>query len=108
MQDERTVRLARARSVKPRGRPKARLYDINELAEYLHVSRRTIYRMLDAKGLPYIRVGYVVRFNLPEVLAWLKAFTERGEQLTWQDDFPGMKRGIRRLVRPERNADPIA
>lgn len=99
MQDDRTVRLAKARSVKPRGRPRARLLSINELAEYLHVSRRTIYRMLDSKGLPHLRVGYVVRFDLPTVLTWLRDFTERGDRLEWQDDYENLRdRPLRRVV----------
>lgn len=102
MQDDRTERLAKARSVKPRGRPKARLCSINELAEYLNVSRRTIYRLLDSKGLPHLRVGYVLRFDLPEVLTWLRDFTDRGDRLLWVDDYPEMKRGARRAITPAR------
>lgn len=108
MQDDRTERLSRLKSARPRGRPKARLYDINELAEYLHVSRRTIYRMLDSKGLPHLRVGYVVRFDLPKVMGWLREFTESGDRLVWQDDYPELKRGQRRIVRTARNAAPVA
>lgn len=97
MHGDRTERLANLTKPRPRGRPKARLYDINELAAYLNVSRRTIYRLLDSKGLPHMRVGYVVRFDLAEVMRWLKLFTERGDQLTWQDDYSNLKKPIRQV-----------
>jgi hypothetical protein len=64
--------------------------------------------MLDSKGLPHLRVGYVVRFNLPEVLGWLKTFTENGDQLLWQDDYPALKRGPRRVMKPARKSETVA
>ena len=108
METGRTERLDRLRKAAPRGRPKARLYDINELAEYLHVSRRTIYRLLDSKSLPHIRVGYVIRFSLPDVMLWLKAFTESGDRLQWFDDYPELKRPARRVVKRSRDEAPVA
>lgn len=89
---ERLAKLAAKRAQKPRGRPKARLLSINEVAEYLHVSRQTIYRLIDSKELPHMRIGYVLRFDLPEVLAWARAFTASGDKLTWQDDMPQLNR----------------
>lgn len=82
--------------VKQRGRPKARLLSINEVAEYLHVSRQTIYRLIEHKALPHVRIGYVLRFDLPTVLAWAEAFTKTGDKLTWLDDFPELKERRRR------------
>lgn len=78
-------------TVKQRGRPRARLLSINEVAEYLHVSRQTIYRLIEHKKLPHVRIGYVLRFDLPTVLDWAKSFTESGDRLTWLDDFPELK-----------------
>lgn len=96
MDDDRLERLAKARKAQPRGRPKARLYDINELAAYLHVSRRTVYRLVD-RGLPVLRVGFVLRFELPVVMAWIQAFTAAGDQLHWTDEYPSIKGRIRRV-----------
>lgn len=96
MQDDRTERLAKARKTQPRGRPRARLCDLNEVAAYLHVSRRTIYRLID-RGLPTLRVGYVLRFDLAVVLAWIQDFTDRGDQLHWTDEYPSLKRRTRRV-----------
>ena len=42
-----------------------------ELAEYLHVTERTIENQ-EKKGLPSVRIGKSVRYDLSDVLAWLK------------------------------------
>lgn len=76
---------------RPRGRPKSRLSDLNEVARYLHVSRHTIYRLID-KGLPVLRVGWVLRFDLPEVLTWLQEQTAAGHRSHWTDEYPEMRR----------------
>lgn len=76
---------------RPRGRPKSRLCDLSEVAVYLHVSRATIYRLID-KGLPNLRVGWVIRFDLPEVLHWLEEYTAQGRRAHWTDDYPAIRR----------------
>lgn len=96
MQDDRTERRAKARKVQPRGRPRIRLCDLNEVAAYLHVSRTTIYRLLD-RGLPSFRVGYVLRFDMTDVMTWIQEFTEAGDRLHWSEDYEGIKRRIRRV-----------
>lgn len=75
-----------------RGRPRTRLSTIDEVAQYLHISRSTIYRLIDSKQLPHLRIGYVLRFDIPTVLRWAQDFTDRGDQLTWQDDATNLKR----------------
>lgn len=95
MESDRKARLAKLaaqRAQRPRGRPKARLSTLTEIAEYLNVSRHTIYRLMASKGFPYLRIGYVLRFDLPTVLQWAADFTSSGDKLTWADDYPGMNR----------------
>lgn len=75
-----------------RGRPKTRLSTIDELAEYLHIHRSTVYRLIDTKQLPHLRIGYTMRFDIPTVLRWAARFTDAGDQLTWADDTPGVNR----------------
>lgn len=58
---------------RPRGRPKTRLSTIDEIADYLYVSRSTIYRLIDSQQLPCLRVGHVLRFDLPAVLRWAQS-----------------------------------
>jgi excisionase family DNA binding protein len=75
-----------------RGRPKTRLSTIDELADYLHIHKSTVYRLIDTKQLPCLRVGFVLRFDIPTVLKWAQNFTDRGDQLTWADDITELKR----------------
>lgn len=96
MQDDRTERLAKLKKTQPRGRPRARLCDLREVAAYLHVSQRTVYRLLD-RGLPALRVGYVLRFDLAVVLAWVQDFTDSGDRLHWSDEYSNIKKPIRRV-----------
>ncbi len=91
MQDDQAKRQVKLERQRPRGRPKSRLCDLNEVARYLHVSRATIYRLLD-RGLPCLRVGWVLRFDLGEVLAWLRDFTSTGQRAHWTDEYAQLRR----------------
>lgn len=70
-----------------RGRPKRRLFTIYELAEYLSVSRGTVYTLMSS-GLPSYRVAAGstggIRFDLPRVLDWLEAQRERRRAEGWE------------------------
>jgi excisionase family DNA binding protein len=48
-----------------------KIITLEELCEILKVGRRTIDRQRE-KGLPCFKVGNQVRFDLEEVLNWLK------------------------------------
>ena len=50
---------------------KEKLLTIDELAKYLQLSRRTIFRMLKRGELPAFKVGKHVRFRWDEVDKWL-------------------------------------
>lgn len=47
------------------------LIDRKQLAEKLGVSPAFISKMMAQKGLPYIKLGRAVRFDLREVMAFL-------------------------------------
>ena len=47
------------------------LLSIKQLSEYLMVSEKTIYRMLDRKSLPAIRIGGQWRFRKKDIDGWL-------------------------------------
>ncbi|MBH3400069.1 helix-turn-helix domain-containing protein [Pseudomonas fluorescens] len=51
---------------------------IKEVAEYLKVNERTIYRLAASSGLPAFRVGNSWRFKRSELEAWIKA--QQGEK----------------------------
>jgi predicted DNA-binding transcriptional regulator AlpA len=65
----------RSRAPRPRSRPATRLVTVSKLAQHLQVSRNVIYLLMD-EGMPYPRVGDR-RFDLGEVLQWLRERTAR-------------------------------
>jgi len=48
-----------------------RLYDVQELAEYLSVSTQWIYERVQLKEIPHIKVGKHVRFKKSDIDHWL-------------------------------------
>ncbi len=52
---------------------------IRQLAEYLMVSEKTVYRMLDRHQLPAVRVGAQWRFRRQDIDAWLTDEVRRVE-----------------------------
>lgn len=55
-----------------------RLLTTDEVAAYLHVSRATIYRLVDSKRIPVIRIGGVLRFLRVQVDAWVEGLGTGG------------------------------
>ena len=45
------------------------MVDVDGIAAILNVSARTIYRLVDASGIPHMRVGKQLRFSVTDVLA---------------------------------------
>ena len=50
-----------------------RWLSVEEISEYLGVSKDTIYTWIDAKGLPAHRLGRLWKFKRDEVDAWIKS-----------------------------------
>ena len=48
------------------------LIDRTQLAEHLHCSTRQIDYLRNKVGLPYLRIGGMIRFEVPVVEAWLR------------------------------------
>ena len=48
---------------------------IKDVAEYLKVTERTIYRLAAAKKIPAFKVGGSWRFSRADIDAWIKAQT---------------------------------
>ena len=46
---------------------------IADVAAHLQVTKDSIYRWVDAKGLPAHRVGRLLRFRLSEIDEWVKS-----------------------------------
>ena len=47
-----------------------RLISVPELAEYLSVTRATVYNLIN-RGMPCVKVGRCTRFRLADVESWL-------------------------------------
>lgn len=85
---------AAARAARPKRQPvskaAAQLLTITELARYLSVSHSSLYRLIDS-GLPHLRIGSVLRFDLPVVMAWFADHTASGKRAHWTDDRPELQ-----------------
>ena len=52
--------------------PAVNLIDIDQLSEHIPLSVRTLQDMYRTKGMPCIRIGGRVLFNLTRVVKWLE------------------------------------
>ncbi len=50
------------------------LVDIPTLAGHLGVTERHIRRLVAERRIPFIKVGYLVRFDCDEILRWLEEY----------------------------------
>jgi nitrogen PTS system EIIA component len=79
------------RAVSPQGQ-QGDILTIRQLSEYLMVSEKTIYRMLDKGLLPAVRVGAQWRFRKRDVDAWLdeqvKKVEVEGQKAVLEDLAP--------------------
>lgn len=51
---------------------KSGILTIREVADYLKVTERTIYRLAAAKKIPAFKVGGSWRFSRPDIDAWIR------------------------------------
>lgn len=61
------------RSAASRLRP---LLSLDDVANFLGVSQKTVRRWMLSKRLPHVRLGRVVRFRQDELLRWIEARRE--------------------------------
>ena len=65
----------------------AQLITLEEVANYLRVTEKTIYRLLDKRGIPATRVGHQWRFDKAAIDTWLnQSSTEAGTSILIIDD----------------------
>jgi len=62
--------------------PKTDILMIKDVAEYLKVTERTIYRLAAAKKIPAFKVGGSWRFSRADIERWIAAQTEGTGGLT--------------------------
>ena len=53
-------------------KPKSEIWTITDIAEYLKVAERTLYRLVAAKKIPAFKVGGMWRFSKTEIDLWIK------------------------------------
>jgi excisionase family DNA binding protein len=58
--------------------PKTDILMIKEVAEYLKVTERTIYRLAAAKKIPAFKVGGSWRFSRGDIDIWISLQTREG------------------------------
>jgi len=56
-------------------KPKSDILTITEVAEYLKVAERTLYRLAAAKKVPAFKVGGTWRFPRADIDEWIKRQT---------------------------------
>jgi excisionase family DNA binding protein len=49
------------------------LMNINDLSEYIQTPISSIYGMVEAKEIPFIRIGRLIRFRFNEIESWLES-----------------------------------
>ena len=49
-----------------------KLLSITEMADFLGVKINTLYSWVHIRKIPHIKVGRLVRFDLPVIKVWLK------------------------------------
>ncbi|MFA6238059.1 MAG: helix-turn-helix domain-containing protein [Bacteriovorax sp.] len=50
-----------------------RWLSVDEVAQYLGISKETLYRWLEKKKIPAHRIGKLWKFQLSEVESWIKS-----------------------------------
>lgn len=49
------------------------LLTMQELADYMQVTTRTVQNLIKYKGLPFLKIGRYYRFDRDAVIRWLEA-----------------------------------
>jgi len=67
------------------------LYTLDESAEQLRVSTRTIRRLTERGELPFVRIGRAIRIPVASVKKWIDDNTLEGHNLSCAGDVQGGK-----------------
>jgi excisionase family DNA binding protein len=76
----------------------ARLVTVEELAQYLRIHRRTVYRLLKRKDLPAVKVGHEWRFDLEVIDKWLDNQNKTRFPILIIDDDPMITSLLRKIL----------
>lgn len=53
-----------------------RYINVRQLAEYMSMSKPSIYRYVEEKKIPYFKIGKTIRFDIADVDKWLKEYKQ--------------------------------
>ena len=70
----------------PMAKPKSDILTITEVAEYLKVAERTLYRLAAAKKVPAFKVGGTWRFSRADIDSWIKQQSMEGLETSREQD----------------------
>lgn len=75
----------------PKSSHEGEILTIKQVAEYLKVTERTIYRLAAVKKIPAFKVGGTWRFSRVDIDSWIK----QQSSVDQEDDSPGSAKGGR-------------
>lgn len=62
------------------------IFTLDDVAAYLKVGKRTVYRLAAAKKIPAFKVGGSWRFSRADIDAWIKQQTKEGLDTRYESD----------------------
>lgn len=85
------------------GANEERLLTVDDVARLLNIRKSSVYAMTSARRLPYLKIGNLVRFSIPDIETWLQS---RRHQSV--DDAKRKKNSILRAIKkPAHRSDRI-
>jgi excisionase family DNA binding protein len=64
------------------------IFTLDDVADYLKVGKRTVYRLAAAKKIPAFKVGGTWRFSRADIDSWIKQQSMEGLDAGRKDDGP--------------------
>jgi len=65
---------------------------IKDVADYLNVTERTIYRLAGAKQIPAFKVGGVWRFSKADIDRWIRDQSYEGNRPRYEGNRPSAEK----------------
>ena len=56
------------------------LVNVGHVAEYIGLSKHTVYTMVSQRRIPFVKVGRLTKFDLPTIDAWIRRHSVKPSQ----------------------------